>query len=248
MMETLTELAQEAVYEMRHLSTDTEHGLAQDLQRALDNLHQTVTLPITDYETQPVTPHPLDTLAQVATFMRTAGQEVKAGPGIPPPEVLALRLSLELEELAEKAVAFGLISTFATLLTSKLEDFGCELGYEFCYNGIKDTLIYDAVEVLDAAVDQRYVQDGTVLACGLQEAFPESFANVQASNMSKFCTSIAQANATIRHYADKNIYTSLIRPDNTYWVIKRLEDGKILKSVGYIPASLGPILEKYSGQ
>lgn len=252
MMETLIELAQEAVYEMRHLSTDTEHGLAQDLQRALDNLHQTVALPAADYETRPVTSHPLDTLAMVATFMRTAGQQVKASPGQPTPDVLKLRLNLELEELYEKAQAFGLEGTFCGMLIEKSGvyaaiglDCGEEVPYLECQR--QDDHMYEPIEVLDACVDQRYVQDGTVLACGLQQSFPEAFANVQASNLSKFPISTEQADATVIEYALQGIVAHWERKDGVY-TVHRTSDHKVLKSIGYIPASLGPILEKHSGK
>ena len=180
-----------------------------------------------------------DTIAMVAQFMLTAGQEVKPRPGQPTPEVLRLRLSICLEELQELSHAFGLDGSFRGMLEDMANDYNLEL----------DTHVYDAVEVLDALTDMRYVADGTVLACGLQDVFIDAFANVQASNMSKFPDSAALAQASCTAYGDQGIDTGY-KPAGTTgrYVIHRLGDGKVLKSKDYIPASLGPILEKHSAK
>ena len=245
----LEDAAYEAMRVLKGMMDDRYQKPAYALQAALYKAKQeTISLPIADYETQPITPHPLDTIAAVQTFMLTAGQEVKPSPGQPTPEVLKLRLALELEELYEKAQAFGLEGTFCEMLSSKAieADNRWKAGCGFLSF---DSGVYDAVEVLDAAVDQRYVQDGTVLACGLQDAFPEAFANVQASNMSKFPDSAALAQASCTAYGDQGIDTGY-KPAGTTgrYVIHRLGDGKVLKSKDYIPASLGPILEKHSAK
>ncbi len=57
----------------------------------------------------------------------------------------------------------------------------------------------DLVEVADALCDLQYVLAGAVLEFGLGEKFPELFAEVQRSNMSKACRSREEALATQRH-------------------------------------------------
>src|SRR3954469_14734936 len=62
----------------------------------------------------------------------------------------------------------------------------------------------DIVEVADALCDIQYVLSGAILEFGLGEKFNALFAEVQRSNMSKACTSEAEADATIAHYLKKD--------------------------------------------
>lgn len=73
----------------------------------------------------------------------------------------------------------------------------------------------DIIGIADAGADLHYVASGTMLSYGIPEN--EVFAEVHRSNMSK---------------AD---------PDGT---VHRRDDGKILKSIHYSPANIGPIIQK----
>jgi predicted HAD superfamily Cof-like phosphohydrolase len=233
-------------------ATSIDNHLFNTAHMAYTPMHKilegTVSLPVGDYGILPIIPHPLDTIAQTKAFMETAGQEVKPNPAQPSPEVLRLRLSLELEELYEKAQAFGLEHTFQQLMFDKCDiDADAEV---LCIDThYRDTNVYNAVEVLDACADQRVVADGTILACGLQQAFPEAMAEVHRSNMSKFCTTWEQACDTQRQYYDQGIAASVTTPGTVdgLYVIKRVADGKILKNKDYFPANLEPILNKFTG-
>ena len=201
--------------------------------------NNTVTLPAADYPTRPVIPHPLDTIGAVKNFMLSAGQQVLDRPGQPSAEILKLRLNIVLEEVTELAEAFGLEASFASMMYDRV--IGWQAGE------VSNSHKYNAVEVLDALTDLRYVTDGTVLACGLQEAFPEAFANVQASNMSKFPATAEELAAAVEKYRREkvDIFADFTN-DGFPMVITRASDGKVLKNAAYIPANLAPILEKYS--
>lgn len=103
----------------------------------------------------------------------------------------------------------------------------------------------DIVEIADALVDLQYVLSGAVIAFGLQEMFAELFTDVQNSNMSKACASAQEAEETITYYqTQKNTEGYMTSKDGKY-IVKRVGDEKILKSVNYQPANLGDKLNQY---
>lgn len=101
----------------------------------------------------------------------------------------------------------------------------------------------DIIEVADALCDLQYVLSGAILEFGLGEKFKDLFDEVQRSNMSKACTSEAQAQATVKFYADKDGTEAYIHEDQGKWLVFRKADNKTLKSVGYSPANLKVILQ-----
>ncbi|MDO5615899.1 MAG: nucleoside triphosphate pyrophosphohydrolase family protein [Cruoricaptor ignavus] len=102
---------------------------------------------------------------------------------------------------------------------------------------------HDIVEIADALCDLQYVLSGAVLEFGLGEKFVTLFNEVQRSNMSKACSTQAEADATIAHYKDKNVEAySEISGDKIN--VHRTSDDKVLKSINYSPANLKPILEQ----
>ena len=102
----------------------------------------------------------------------------------------------------------------------------------------------DLVEVADALADIQYVLTGAVLEFGLGEKFVELFDEVQRSNMSKACNSLQEAISTLSHYKKKDGTEGYYKELNGKWIVYRNGDDKILKSVGYSPASLKTILDK----
>lgn len=102
----------------------------------------------------------------------------------------------------------------------------------------------DLVEIADALCDLQYVLSGAVLEFGLGEKFVELFNEVQRSNMSKTCSSEAEAKATQQHYLDKDGTESYIRQVGEHWLVYRTSDDKTLKSVNYSPADLPSILSR----
>jgi len=100
----------------------------------------------------------------------------------------------------------------------------------------------DLVEVADALCDIQYVLSGAILEFGLKDKFAELFEEVQRSNMSKACKTIAEAEATQKFYLEKDGTESYYQEKDGLYLIYRTADNKTLKSVGYSPADLKSIL------
>lgn len=102
----------------------------------------------------------------------------------------------------------------------------------------------DLVEVADALCDIQYVLSGAVLEFGLGDKFVDLFNEVQRSNMSKACNTYEEAELTVAHYAKKDGTEPKIVQDGDKFLVYRIADNKVLKSVKYSPADLKGILEK----
>lgn len=102
----------------------------------------------------------------------------------------------------------------------------------------------DLVEVADAFCDLQYVLSGAILEFGLSNQFKTLFDEVQRSNMSKTCKSMEEALATQKHYLEVKQMNSRIEERNGEFLVYRIEDGKVLKSVNYSPADIKGLLEK----
>lgn len=102
----------------------------------------------------------------------------------------------------------------------------------------------DIVAVADALCDIQYVLSGAILEFGLGEKFKSLFEEVQRSNMSKACTTEAEALATIEHYNKKDGTECYYKEEGGKWLIYRKADNKTLKSISYSPADLQGILFK----
>ena len=100
----------------------------------------------------------------------------------------------------------------------------------------------DLVEIADALADLQYVLSGAILEFGLKEKFNTLFDEVQRSNMSKACTSQQEALATLSHYKQKDGTEGRYEQVNGKYIVYRSSDNKVLKSVGYSPASLEDII------
>ena len=84
-----------------------------------------------------------------------------------------------------------------------------------------------------------------MLEFGLGEKFRTLFDEVQRSNMSKSCASREEAEATQRHYLERDGTQSYIKQVDGHWLVFREGDHKTLKSVNYSPADLASILQKH---
>lgn len=100
----------------------------------------------------------------------------------------------------------------------------------------------DIVEIADALCDLQYVLSGAILEFGMGEKFVELFNEVHRSNMSKACQSLAEAEATVKFYADKDGTEAEILEENGLWKVYRKADNKVLKSINYSSADLVSIL------
>jgi len=96
----------------------------------------------------------------------------------------------------------------------------------------------DIVEVLDAICDLLYVAIGNAtMVFGLKDKLIDAYAEVQASNMSKSCASIeeAQETITIRSVEHGPCY---FRPVGSRFVVYRESDDKVMKSINYFAPNL----------
>ena len=98
-------------------------------------------------------------------------------------------------------------------------------------------------EIADALADIQYVLSGAVLEFGLKDKFDDLFAEVQRSNMSKACSTMQEAIATLSHYKQKDGTEGRYEKVGEKWVVYRNSDDKVLKSVEYSPARLVEIIE-----
>lgn len=102
----------------------------------------------------------------------------------------------------------------------------------------------DIVEIADALSDIQYVLSGAVLEFGLGAHFKSLFDEVQRSNMSKTCKTMEEAKATAEHYKKAKGVESEIVSKGEEFLVYRLPDRKVLKSVKYSPADLSSILNE----
>ncbi|WP_235299015.1 nucleoside triphosphate pyrophosphohydrolase family protein [Portibacter marinus] len=102
----------------------------------------------------------------------------------------------------------------------------------------------DIVEVADALADLQYVLSGAILEFGLGEKFKHIFDEVQRSNMSKTCKTMEEAKTTQLHYSEHKGMVSEIVESNGEYLVYRIEDGKVLKSVNYSPADIRKAMGK----
>lgn len=102
----------------------------------------------------------------------------------------------------------------------------------------------DIVEIADALCDLQYVLSGAILEFGLVDKFNQLFNEVQRSNMSKACNSIEEAIETINHYKEKDGTESMYKKIGDKWVVYRISDNKVLKSINYSPADLKNIINE----
>jgi len=153
-------------------------------------------------------------LTSVAVFHELFGAPVvEGGPRMPPPARCDLRVSLLQEELNELKQAI----------------------HE-----------HDLVECADALADLQYVLSGAVLEFGLHRRFKAIFDEVQRSNMSKACSTREEAEATVEHYKTTRGVDAAIRESEVSqgsFVVNRLPDNKVLKSIQYSAPQLGPMVE-----
>ena len=100
----------------------------------------------------------------------------------------------------------------------------------------------DLTGIADALCDLQYVLSGAVLEFGLGQKFRALFDEVQRSNMSKTCSSLEEAEATVAHYQEQRGFQAHFEPSGDHFLVYRTEDRKTLKSVNYSPPNLEDIL------
>lgn len=119
--------------------------------------------------------------------------------------------------------------------------------WEFVYNFILEELEEykeacekgDIVEVLDALCDITYVSLGNgVMLHGLKDKFNDAYAEVQASNMSKACTSEEEAIETVNVRSEQQGEPCHYEKVGDFYIVYRTRDKKVMKSVNYFKPNL----------
>ncbi len=101
----------------------------------------------------------------------------------------------------------------------------------------------DMTEVADAFADLQYVLSGAILEFGLGDRFRAIFDEVQRSNMSKVCSSRQEAEETLSHYRTAKGTEGTIVEKNGEYLVFRVSDRKVLKSVNYSAADVEGLLK-----
>jgi predicted HAD superfamily Cof-like phosphohydrolase len=160
-------------------------------------------------------------------------------------------LSLEISHLKNTYVPF----------ISEVEEFNAIMGkpnnynptipdekeWMFVYNFILEELeeykhaceTGNIVEVLDALCDITYVSLGNgAMLHGLKDKVWEAYQEVQASNLSKACTSEEDAQATVETRSKEQGEPCHYEKVGSYYIVYRTRDKKVMKNVKYFRPDL----------
>lgn len=99
----------------------------------------------------------------------------------------------------------------------------------------------DLVGVADALCDIQYVLAGAILETGFADKFKTLFEEVHRSNMSKACSSEADAEHSADHYRKTGV-ECYVKEKDGYFLIYRSSDNKTLKPLNYSPAALSDLI------
>ena len=98
----------------------------------------------------------------------------------------------------------------------------------------------DIVEIFDALLDITYVGLGNgALVFGLKEQMIAGYAEVQASNMSKICQTLEEAEETVKVRSEQQKEPCHYLSDGKgKYVVYRSSDNKVMKSINYFRPNL----------
>jgi len=103
----------------------------------------------------------------------------------------------------------------------------------------------DIVEVLDALCDITYVSLGNgAMLHGLKDKVWPAYQEVQASNLSKACTSEEEAQETVRVRSTEQEEPCHYEKVGGYYIVYRTRDRKVMKNVNYFRPNLTQFLNK----
>jgi hypothetical protein len=103
----------------------------------------------------------------------------------------------------------------------------------------------DIVEVLDALCDIAYVSlgNGTMLH-GLKDKVWPAYQEVQASNLSKACSSEEEAQETVRVRSTEQKEPCHYEKVENYYIVYRTSDRKVMKNINYFRPDLTKFFNK----
>ena len=97
----------------------------------------------------------------------------------------------------------------------------------------------DIVEVLDALCDIAYVSIGNgAMLHGLKDKLWPAYQEVQASNLSKACTSEQEAQDTVRVRSAEQKEECHYEKVKNYYIVYRTRDKKVMKNINYFRPDL----------
>jgi hypothetical protein len=95
------------------------------------------------------------------------------------------------------------------------------------------------VEVLDALCDITYVSLGNgAMLHGLKDKVWPAYQEVQASNLSKACTSEEEAQDTVRVRSEEQKTACHYEKVGKYYIVYRTHDKKVMKNINYFRPDL----------
>ena len=95
------------------------------------------------------------------------------------------------------------------------------------------------VAIFDALLDITYVGLGNgALVFGLKDKILEGYAEVQASNLSKVCKTIEEAEETVRIRSEQQGVPCHYEQVENNYVVYRSHDMKVMKSINYFSPNL----------
>ena len=95
------------------------------------------------------------------------------------------------------------------------------------------------VEVLDALCDITYVSLGNgAMLHGLKDKVWPAYQEVQASNLSKACSSEEEAQATVRVRSEEQKAECHYEKVGEYYIVYRTHDRKVMKNINYFRPDL----------
>jgi predicted HAD superfamily Cof-like phosphohydrolase len=122
-----------------------------------------------------------------------------------------------------------------------------EKEWEFVYNFVLEELEEyreackrgDIVEILDALCDLTYVTTGNgAMLHGLKDKIWPAYQEVQASNISKACTTEDEAKKTVEKRSQEQNEPCHYEKVGEYFVVYRTRDKKVMKSINYFHPNL----------
>lgn len=97
----------------------------------------------------------------------------------------------------------------------------------------------DIIGILDAILDITYVGLGNgSLVFGIKDKIQPGYAEVQASNLSKICKTIEEAEETVRVRSEQQGEPCHYEKIGEEYVVYRSSDMKVMKSISYFPPNL----------
>jgi predicted HAD superfamily Cof-like phosphohydrolase len=102
----------------------------------------------------------------------------------------------------------------------------------------------DIVEVLDALCDITYVSLGNgAMLHGLKDKVWPAYQEVQASNLSKACSSEEDAQETVRVRSEEQGEPCHYEKVDKYYIVYRTRDKKVMKNIKYFRPDLSKFLK-----